>query len=63
MVPQICTDVDGTPYIQIGASKLQLDNRELDGEFLERAEKEIRETPEVKSEALAALRKLLQGII
>ncbi|GLV42471.1 uncharacterized protein CBL_03208 [Carabus blaptoides fortunei] len=34
--------------------------KELGGEFLERAEKEIRETPEVKSEALAALRKLVQ---
>lgn len=61
MGPELCLNEDGTPFLQLGANKLQLERDELEGEFLDRAKKELRESPENKSEAIGTLRKLLEN--
>lgn len=49
------------PCIQVGKYLLQFEEEEMGEEFEERARKELRETPEVESEAIAAFKDLLRG--
>ncbi|XP_025831172.1 alpha-tocopherol transfer protein isoform X1 [Agrilus planipennis] len=51
---------DKVPYIKINDYALRLDLEELDDEFKDKAEKELRETPEVVEDALEQLKKMLQ---
>lgn len=61
MVSALTYEEDGTPFIQLGEHKLKLDIEELYGEFLERAQKELRETDETREQAIANIRKLLES--
>lgn len=49
------------PCIQMGEYTLQFEEEELGDEFEKRARNELRETPEVVSAAMAALKDLLRG--
>jgi hypothetical protein len=51
------------PCIRIGEYILQFEAEELGEEFEERAERELRETPEVVREAKAVLKNLLKSKI
>ncbi|KDR18338.1 Alpha-tocopherol transfer protein-like [Zootermopsis nevadensis] len=48
------------PCVQIGEYVLQFEKEEMGAEFEERARKELRETPEVGNDAIAALKDLLR---
>jgi hypothetical protein len=54
---------DGLPptYITIGDYVLKFETDEMGEEYEERARKELRETPEVVSDAVTALKGLLGG--
>ncbi|XP_028034135.1 alpha-tocopherol transfer protein-like [Bombyx mandarina] len=55
-------DVNGNPYVVWGEHKIQLEREPVTGEaLLEKAEKELRETPEIVEKAVADLRTLLKG--
>ncbi|KAL4712966.1 hypothetical protein ACJJTC_012036 [Scirpophaga incertulas] len=57
----IHTNESGAPYVMWGEHKLQLESFPLtDKEYIEKAERELRETPETVAEGLAELRKLLR---
>jgi hypothetical protein len=49
------------PGIKIGEYLLQFEEDQLEEEYKERARKELRETPEVVSDAITALKGLLRG--
>lgn len=49
------------PCVQIGEYVLQFEKEDMGAEFEERARKELRETPEVGNDAIAALKDLLRG--
>lgn len=55
------SDMDELPRIQIGDFTLELEIGELSAEKQEVARIELRETPEVKSQAIKELRELLKG--
>jgi hypothetical protein len=50
-----------TPCIKIGDYILRFEEEELGEEYEERARKELRETPEVVSDAITTLKSLLRG--
>ncbi|XP_013201282.2 alpha-tocopherol transfer protein-like isoform X1 [Amyelois transitella] len=55
-------NADGSPFVMWGGNKIQLENGPVtDKIYLEKAEKELRETPEIVKAALEELRKLLKG--
>jgi hypothetical protein len=59
---EVLTDAEGAPYIFWGEHKMQLENFPLtDKQYIEKAEKELRETPETVAASLSELRKLLRG--
>ena len=49
------------PGIKMGDYLLKFEEEELGEEYEERARKELRETPEVVSDAITALKGLLRG--
>lgn len=55
------SDLDELPTIQLGDFTLQFEMDELSPEMQEVARKELRETPDVKRDAVVALRDLLKG--
>jgi len=57
------TDLNELPKLQLGDFTLELEIGPLSEEMQEVARKELRETPEVQKEAIAELKKLLQGIL
>lgn len=55
-------DSDGIPFVTWGDNKIQLELNPIDdASCLEKAEKELRETPEVVENALIELRKLIKS--
>lgn len=53
---------DGTPFIMWGDSKIQLERWPITEKFYkEKAETELRETPEIIEKSLQELRALLKG--
>jgi len=48
-------------YIKIGDYLLKFEEEELGEEYEERARKELRETPEVVSDAITTLKSILRG--
>lgn len=53
---------DGKPYIMWGDNVIQLESDPVtDKRYKEKAEQELRETPEIVAEAIEELRKLLRG--
>ncbi|KAJ0182048.1 hypothetical protein K1T71_002770 [Dendrolimus kikuchii] len=55
-------DDDGVPYVMWGSNKIQLEtNPVTEKKILDKAENELRETPEVVEKALAELRELIKG--
>lgn len=56
-------DTDGEPYVMWGGHKLRLEKYPLtDKKDIEKAKKELRESPEIVPAALVELRKLLNGM-
>lgn len=55
------SDVDEIPSIQLGEFTLRFELEDLDDAAREVAEKELRETTEVKASAIEELRTLLKG--
>lgn len=55
-------DSNNVPFIEVGQGYvIRLEAEQLDGASVEKAEKELRETPENITEGLKQLRILLQG--
>ncbi|VVD02715.1 unnamed protein product [Leptidea sinapis] len=55
-------EADGTPYVHWNGHKIKLEREPLNEiTFIEKAEKELRETPENVEKALKELRELLKG--
>lgn len=55
-------DEDGVPFVMWGSNKIQLETNPVsEKKIIEKAEKELRETPEVVEKALAELRELIKG--
>lgn len=52
---------NGEPYIPLGDYVLRLEEEEIEGYFLKKAENELRETPDVVEQALEELRDLIRG--
>jgi len=48
-------------YVKIGDYLLKFEDEELGEEYEEKARKELRETPEVVSDAITTLKSLLRG--
>lgn len=61
MEPELVKADNEHPYIQLGKHQLSFDIQDLDGIYLERARLELRETEEVKDEAIQELKRLLRG--
>lgn len=61
MVASIEIGSDQVSYIRIGEEILRLDLEELNGEYLEKSGKELRENPENVRDAVATLRNFLKG--
>lgn len=57
------SDMDEMPTIKLGDYTLQMELEDLRPEIQEIARKELRETPEVKQQAVVALRDLLKGTL
>jgi hypothetical protein len=57
----LMSDLEELPTLKIGEYILHLEVSELTPEVKEIARKELRETPEVRKEAVIALRDLLRG--
>lgn len=55
------SDLDELPTIQLGDFTLEIEMNDLSPEMQEVARKELRETPDVKRDAIVALRDLLKG--
>lgn len=51
------------PTVQLGDFTLQIEIEELSPEVKEIARKELRETPEIKKQAVAELKALLKGLM
>lgn len=61
---QMCMDEEGKPYVMWGNNKITLETGPVtDKAILEKAEKELREIPEIVEKALNELRNLLKGIV
>lgn len=61
---EVQIDVDGMPYVMWGKHKIRLENNPvLEKRFQEKAQKELRETPENIKNGLEELRRLLKGEI
>lgn len=58
----LLSDLTEFPSLKLGNFTLELEIGPVPAEIQEVARKELRETPEVQKEAVACLRKLLQGI-
>nr|XP_023027031.1 alpha-tocopherol transfer protein-like [Leptinotarsa decemlineata]XP_023027032.1 alpha-tocopherol transfer protein-like [Leptinotarsa decemlineata]XP_023027033.1 alpha-tocopherol transfer protein-like [Leptinotarsa decemlineata]XP_023027035.1 alpha-tocopherol transfer protein-like [Leptinotarsa decemlineata]XP_023027036.1 alpha-tocopherol transfer protein-like [Leptinotarsa decemlineata]XP_023027037.1 alpha-tocopherol transfer protein-like [Leptinotarsa decemlineata]XP_023027038.1 alpha-to len=61
MVLCIETGLDNIPFIQLGTHQMRLDLEELRGKDKQRAEKELRETPENVEFGLTKLREILKA--
>lgn len=59
--PEISPDEAENLFLQMGEYVLRFESEEFGEEYEERARLELRETPEVKQEAIAKLRELLKG--
>lgn len=55
------SDLDELPTVQLGDFTLEIEMNDLTPEMQEVARKELRETPDVKRDAIVALRDLLKG--
>lgn len=55
------SDLDELPTIKLGDFTLEIEMNDLSPEMQEVARKELRETPDVKRDAIVALRDLLKG--
>lgn len=56
------SDLDTLPQVQLGDYTLKFELDDLSPEMKEIARKELRETPEVKKEAIEELKELLKGL-
>ncbi|XP_068621423.1 alpha-tocopherol transfer protein-like [Battus philenor] len=60
MTMEIKFDGDGTPFVMWGDNRIQLEKHQVkEKEFIEKAERELRETPEIVEKALADLKQML----
>lgn len=59
----ILSDMDKMPTVKLGDYTLQIEIEELSSEVREIARKELRETPDVRDQAVKELRELLKGMI
>lgn len=55
------SDLDELPTVKLGDFTLEIEMDDLSPEMQEVARKELRETPDVKRDAIVALRDLLKG--
>lgn len=61
---EIQFDANGTPFVDWGGNTIRLEKDPItDKNLLEKAETELRETPEIREEALAELKRLIKGNI
>ncbi|XP_026321621.1 alpha-tocopherol transfer protein-like [Hyposmocoma kahamanoa] len=62
MTMEIHYDENGTPYVDWGGNTIRLEKEPITEKVLiEKAEKELRETPEIREQALRELRELLKA--
>lgn len=60
---EINFDENGAPYVDWGGNTIRLEREPVtEPVLIEKAEKELRETPELREQALRELRELLKGI-
>lgn len=57
----LLSDLSEVPKLKLGDFTLEIEVEPLSAEMQEIAKKDLRETPEIQKEAVARLRKLLQG--
>ncbi|KPI94647.1 Alpha-tocopherol transfer protein-like [Papilio xuthus] len=58
---ELLYDADGTPFVMWGENLIQLERMPItEKEYVEKAEKELRETPEIVEKAVAELREMLK---
>lgn len=55
------SDLDELPTVQLGDFTLEFEMGDLSPEMQEVARKELRETPDIKRDAIVALRDMLKG--
>lgn len=59
---EIQFDENGVPYVDWGGNTIRLEKEPVtEKALIEKAEKELRETPEIREQALRELRELLKG--
>lgn len=59
---EINFDENGVPFVDWGGNTIRLEKEPItEKHFIEKAEKELRETPELREQALRELRELLKG--
>ncbi|KAJ2953835.1 hypothetical protein O0L34_g1464 [Tuta absoluta] len=59
---QLQYDINGSPFVEWGGNTIRLEKEPLtEKELIEKAETELRETPEIRDQALQELRQLLKG--
>ncbi|KAI4465975.1 alpha-tocopherol transfer protein-related [Holotrichia oblita] len=52
---------DGEPFIQLGENILRLEEDEIDGHYVKKAEIELRETPDIVEKAIEEIKELIKG--
>lgn len=61
---EIHYDENGAPYVDWGGNTIRLEKEPItEKDLIEKAEKELRETPEIREQALRELRELLKGTV
>lgn len=59
---EIHFDEKGAPYVEWGGNVIRVEREPItEKSIIEKAEKELRETPEIREQALQELRELLKG--
>lgn len=52
---------NGEPFIQLGENILRLEEDEIDGHYVKKAEIELRETPDIVEKAIEEIKELIKG--